>query len=291
MVAVSVGLPTYNGAAYLRDSLDCLVGQTHPDLEIVISDNASTDGTSEIAAEYSEKYPQIRHIRSDTTVPALENFRRAFALSTAPYFLWRADDDLSSPTYIAALAAALDADPTADLAVSALMRCVNGQETLMELPRLDESSVVDKVESLLLGCRPTWIYGLWRRGKAMDDVLRMIEAYPLLWASDHMQMLPTLLRGAVAFARDQDVVFQQNIVREASYLLPPREKLAARRQYKKIAVAELEALAFEADDHRRLSRALEAHLEQRVARKWQTTRRAIEASLRGGLGMKQKPNR
>jgi glycosyltransferase involved in cell wall biosynthesis len=291
MVAVSVGLPTYNGATFLRDSLDCLVAQTHPDLEIVISDNASTDGTSEIAAEYAAKYPQIRHFRSETTVPALENFRRAFALSTSPYFLWRADDDLSSPTYIAGLAAALDADPTADLAVSALLRCANGRETHMKLPRLDESSVVAKVESLLHGCRPTWIYGLWRRGLAMDDIMRMIEAYPVLWASDHMQMLPTLLRGAVTFAWDQDVVFQQNIVREASYLLPPREKLVALRQYKKIAVAELEALAYESDDHKRLSRALEVHLEQRVARKWQTTRRAIEASLRRGWGMKQKPNR
>ena len=45
---LSIGLPVYNGEEYLAESLDALLGQTYEDFELVISDNASTDGTQEI---------------------------------------------------------------------------------------------------------------------------------------------------------------------------------------------------------------------------------------------------
>lgn len=291
MVAVSVGVPTYNGADYLHDCLTSLVGQTHTDLEIIISDNASTDGTSEIAAEFARNHAHVRHVRADATISALENFRLAFDLAHAPYFLWRADDDTSSPTYIAALLAALDGDPSADLAVSSLLRVVDGVQTRFPAPEIDTSTPAAKVEGLLQACRPTWVYGMWRRGRATDDVFRMIREYPYYWAGDHMYMIPTILRGAVAVAADDGAVFQQNIVRAPTYALAPKDKLDARRVFKRIGLAELDALRYPPADHTRILRALEAHIEHRVARKIQTTRRAIEAQVRGVLGMAQRPNR
>src|SRR5262249_51877158 len=56
-VLVSVGVPVYNGAAELRRALDTLVAQTHRNLEIVISDNASTDATPEICREFAKRDP------------------------------------------------------------------------------------------------------------------------------------------------------------------------------------------------------------------------------------------
>ena len=47
---LTVGVPVYNGEAYLGETLESLLGQTFEDFELVISDNASTDGTPEIAA-------------------------------------------------------------------------------------------------------------------------------------------------------------------------------------------------------------------------------------------------
>ena len=47
---LSIGLPVYNGEKYLTESLDALLGQTYEDFELIISDNASTDGTARSAA-------------------------------------------------------------------------------------------------------------------------------------------------------------------------------------------------------------------------------------------------
>jgi len=52
---VSIGLPVYNGEEYLRKTLDCLLGQTFLDIEIIISDDNSSDQTKDICLEYCKQ--------------------------------------------------------------------------------------------------------------------------------------------------------------------------------------------------------------------------------------------
>ena len=54
---VSVGIPVYNGENYLRDAVDSMLAQTYADFEIVILDNASTDGTRDICESYAAREP------------------------------------------------------------------------------------------------------------------------------------------------------------------------------------------------------------------------------------------
>ena len=61
---VSVGLFVFNGEDGLDKALDSLVGQDYPNLEIVISDNASTDATPDICRRYMQKDPRIKYSRS-----------------------------------------------------------------------------------------------------------------------------------------------------------------------------------------------------------------------------------
>ena len=49
---LTIGLPVYNGENYLAESLDALLGQSYKDFELIISDNASTDGTADICQRY-----------------------------------------------------------------------------------------------------------------------------------------------------------------------------------------------------------------------------------------------
>lgn len=56
---VSILLPTYNSERYIREALDSLLSQSYPNLEVVISDDASSDGTQEILREYEEQFPGI----------------------------------------------------------------------------------------------------------------------------------------------------------------------------------------------------------------------------------------
>jgi glycosyltransferase involved in cell wall biosynthesis len=62
---VSIGLPVYNCENFLAAALDSLVTQTFTDFELIISDNASTDGTSDICRDYAAKDPRIRYFRSE----------------------------------------------------------------------------------------------------------------------------------------------------------------------------------------------------------------------------------
>ena len=73
---VSVGVPVYNGERFIRQTLDSLVDQSFKDLEIVISDNASTDGTAAICEEYARRDDRIRYVRNERNVGLAKNFNR-----------------------------------------------------------------------------------------------------------------------------------------------------------------------------------------------------------------------
>src|ERR1044072_9233723 len=100
---VSIGLPVYNGEAHLPAALASLLGQSHGDLELVISDNASTDGTRAICADLAASDSRARYYRNPTNLGVMANFLRAPQLATADYYMWAAHDDAWSPNYIEAL--------------------------------------------------------------------------------------------------------------------------------------------------------------------------------------------
>jgi len=113
---VSIGLPVYNGDRYLSGALDVILAQTFEDYELIISDNASTDGTAEICQEYAARDKRIRYYRNEKNLGAAKNFNRVFELSTAPYFKWAAVDDLIAPDFVARCIEALECEPRAVLA-------------------------------------------------------------------------------------------------------------------------------------------------------------------------------
>jgi glycosyltransferase involved in cell wall biosynthesis/SAM-dependent methyltransferase len=105
---VSIGLPVRNGERYLERALDSLLAQTMSDLEIIICDNASEDGTREICLRYAQRDPRIRYHRSATNIGAARNFNRAFELSSGEFFKWAAHDDWCDPTFLERCLAVLD---------------------------------------------------------------------------------------------------------------------------------------------------------------------------------------
>lgn len=111
MAVVSIGLPVHNGAAYLARTLEALLTQTWQDFEIVISDNASTDATREIALDFAAGEKRIHYFRSETVLMPAENHNRALALSNGTYFKWAAHDDLCLPRFLDACLEVLEGDP------------------------------------------------------------------------------------------------------------------------------------------------------------------------------------
>lgn len=97
---VSIGIPVFNGERFINQALDTLRAQTYDNLELVISDNASTDSTGEICREYASKDRRIKYFRNPVNIGLCKNFRRAVTLATGEYFMWAAADDLKSPTAV-----------------------------------------------------------------------------------------------------------------------------------------------------------------------------------------------
>jgi len=79
---VSVLLPVYNGEAYLRAAIESVLAQDYPNFEFIIVDNASTDSTPAIIAEYANDL-RVRVVRNKKTLPRLENFMKAFSQAAA----------------------------------------------------------------------------------------------------------------------------------------------------------------------------------------------------------------
>jgi len=112
---VSIGLPVYNGERFVGAALDSICNQTFEDLELIISDNASTDGTQEICERYARKDSRIRYLRNEINIGAGNNFNRVYELSNGKFFKWMAHDDVLAPEFIRDCVSALDKDDSAVL--------------------------------------------------------------------------------------------------------------------------------------------------------------------------------
>ena len=109
---VTIGLPTYNRPAGLRKSLEGIIKQTWSNLEIIISDNCSTDAeVQQIILEYALKDKRIKHYRQIENIGLEENFNFVFAKSTADYFIWMSDDDYFDADYVSECVQFLEKNP------------------------------------------------------------------------------------------------------------------------------------------------------------------------------------
>lgn len=97
---VSIGMPVFNGEQFIRSALDSLLGQSFHDFELIISDNASTDGTERICCEYAARDQRINYVRQPTNLGAAANFKFVLDEARGEYFMWAACDDTRSPDFI-----------------------------------------------------------------------------------------------------------------------------------------------------------------------------------------------
>jgi glycosyltransferase involved in cell wall biosynthesis len=185
---VTLGVPVRNGAETLATALDSIVAQDHPNIEVVISDNASTDGTQAIIADFAARYPFIRVIRQAEPLTAIENFMVVMREARGEFFAWCAHDDTRSPDFVSRL---LDmfSDPATVLAFGDLyiwdgrspprLRADYdfANESLSRIRRLQKAANMQCYH----------IYGLWRL-----VALRAIRYRYAHWWSD----LPLILAAA-----------------------------------------------------------------------------------------------
>jgi glycosyltransferase involved in cell wall biosynthesis len=109
---ITIALPVYNSKRHVRQSLESLLAQTYKDFVLIISDNASTDGTADICQEYAKSDSRIQYTRNPANIGNPGNFNRLVGLTTTKYIKWATSDDFWEPTFVERALEVIDKDPT-----------------------------------------------------------------------------------------------------------------------------------------------------------------------------------
>lgn len=289
MTRVGIGVPVYNGASMLAESLECLRTQTYGDFEVVIGDNASDDATARIAADFAARDPRFRHLRRPQNIGSLANFRSLRAESGAELFCWRAYDDLSAPDFLERLVGLFDADPATRLAVAEVRSEADDKTHPRIRPFIAPPARprIRRVRHQLFSSHASWIYGLWHREtlSALQD--RVHRDYAHAWGWDHLTLLPVILDGAVRGTNQTH--FLQRILRGDTTRAERRAKLpgigemrALRRDFDRVARAIVAERDWSAAERAALAAVLPFYVDRRGYDRAKLLRRSARRAL--GIG-------
>ena len=190
---LTLGLPVYDGERYLAESLDALLAQTYTDFELIISDNASTDGTSAIAQAYAEQDPRVRYVRHPVNRGSTFNHNFVIQEARGELFKWVSDDDLYAPELLERCIEALDARPEVPVA-HAWTAYLDEQGELVDKPPYplvtDVADPARRFRSLLHTQGGDDIYGVIRM-----SVLSQVEPFGSYHMADRTFVAELLLHG------------------------------------------------------------------------------------------------
>src|SRR5262245_17693723 len=113
---VSIGVPVYNGERFLRPTLESLLGQTFGDFALIVSDNASTDGTEAIGREFAAADARVTYHRQPENLGLAGNYDFLVRQARTSYFKWATADDRCEPRFVECCVTVLDAAPDVVLA-------------------------------------------------------------------------------------------------------------------------------------------------------------------------------
>lgn len=113
---VTIGMPIYNEERFLEHALASLRSQDYENIQILISDNASTDGTGEIGKKAALEDERITYVRRDENIGVAANFRSVVEAARGEYLMWAAGHDEWSQDLISESVSVLESNKSASLA-------------------------------------------------------------------------------------------------------------------------------------------------------------------------------
>jgi len=134
---VSVILPVYNSALYIREAIESILYQTYEELELLVYDDCSTDDSVQIIEEYRD--PRIKLFRKERNTGYTESLKMGVAASCGKYIVRMDSDDISDRRRIEKQVAFLEGNPAYGI-VGSWVRTMeeNGQSRVWEYPLDDE---------------------------------------------------------------------------------------------------------------------------------------------------------
>ncbi|WP_052272460.1 glycosyltransferase family 2 protein [Leisingera sp. ANG-M7] len=196
--ACSIGLPVYNGENYLEQAIQSVLAQSFQDFELIISDNASSDGTEAICRRYAEQDPRILYVRQPRNIGAAKNYNYVFHLARGAYFNWLAHDDILGPDFLSACLAGFAGHGGRAVLVYPSFKYIDetGREIEAEVPACVETAAATPGQRLYQCLDQlaivTSVFGVFRREELAKT--RLIGSYI---ASDYVLLAECALLGHI----------------------------------------------------------------------------------------------
>ncbi|PWB64632.1 MAG: hypothetical protein C3F17_06460 [Bradyrhizobiaceae bacterium] len=217
---VSIGVPVHNGARFLERALVSLRAQDYPAIEIIISDNASSDETHAICARHAGEDARIRLIRQTENRGPHANFEAVCLEARGRYFMWAADDDFWLPTFVSRLVAELEAHSEAGAAMCATRRVREDGTPLDEIRFLgrDDLARMGALRRGLAVLTPRkynlFIYAVYRA----EFVRKGLPYFPRVLGGDRIFVLQFALTAPLRYVDEILYLRTHRPAHEASYL-------------------------------------------------------------------------
>ncbi len=155
---VTALVPCYNASDFLRRTLECLAAQTWSNIEILIGDDCSTDGTVAIIREFAARHSAARVIEQPANLGWLGHSNLLMSKADGELMFFAFHDDIVAPTYVERLVEALRDRPDAVLAFSDMEEFdVNGQEMAITFRRIAAADTLRKRARAMISRH----YGWW----------------------------------------------------------------------------------------------------------------------------------
>ena len=191
---VSIGLPVYNGARHVSIALESLLAQDYPNIEILISDNATIDETQAICQRLIADRENAHYARNSENIGPFRNYLSTLDRAKGEFFLWASHDDKWAPQFVSSLVKTLQENPDSPLATPAILHIdVDGglRNDPPDRPAPGES-LAGNLRVLYDDHAASWVYGMYRTPWLRERVGDWGE-YPL-WGSDVMWLADLCLQ-------------------------------------------------------------------------------------------------
>jgi len=222
---LTIGLPVFNGERFLARALDSLLGQDFADFVLLVSDNASTDATPDILADYAVRDGRVRVVRQQRNLGASPNWCWVAREADTELFTWAACDDEYAPTFLSRCIALLDADPGLVLAYTGT---VDIDEDGRRLREWDEFFQLDHPDPAVrfreLVSRDHMCFQLF--GVVRTPVLQSTALLGPFPDADRVTLAELALRGRFGSVRDPLFLHREHEGRSVNVHPASRDRLA-----------------------------------------------------------------
>lgn len=191
---ISVGMPVYNSGRWIQSSVESILAQDYRDLELIISDNASTDATEDICREIITADPRVRYYRNVKNLGVDANYNRVVQLARGCYFKWASSNDLCAPQFISTCIGVLDQRPDVVLCYPRTELIIDDNGTLeryVDGLNLEETSPCVRFQRYLNEVRLNNVLN----GVIRTEALRQTGLLRFHRASDYVLVAELALRG------------------------------------------------------------------------------------------------